>query len=68
MSLSQEDVVDVDAPSDIQQVNPRFARWLYENFLRLRNLLTVGVGVDGTFTTADSKTVTVKNGIITSIT
>jgi hypothetical protein len=68
MSLSEEDVVDVDATEDIIQ-NPReFSRWLYENFLRIRARLTGGTGITGTFTTVDGKTITVANGIITSIT
>lgn len=68
MSLSDEDVVDVDASEDIIREPREFSRWLYENFLRIRDRLTGGTNVTGTFTTVDGKTITVTNGIITSIT
>lgn len=36
-------------------------------FTKIRGILDKGEGVSGTFTTADAKTVTVENGVITSI-
>lgn len=68
MSISEEDVVDVDATDDVRQTHPIFHTWLFENFLRIRNFLSGGVGVTDTFTTMDGKTITVTNGIITDIT
>jgi len=39
--------------------------WLFDNFVIVKTILESGVS--GTFTTADSKTVTVTNGLITGI-
>ena len=43
------------------------SRYLYEQFALLRLHLGDIPGASGTFTTADAKTVTVTDGIITSI-
>jgi hypothetical protein len=45
--------------------DPAFLRVLEANFTLIRNALESGVS--GTFTTVDGKTITVVNGIVTSI-
>jgi hypothetical protein len=53
--------------------NPQLRLYIERELTRLSNALSAAVdgdiqGVSGTFTTVDSKTVTVTNGIITDIT
>lgn len=47
--------------------NPELDKKLLQNFAVLRNILAEGNSVSGTFTTTDGKTITVTNGIVTSI-
>ena len=56
--------IDLSEPRSLVE-DVEFANWLVFNFDIIKRALEDGV--DGSFTTADGKTVTVKNGIITSI-
>jgi len=53
--------------------NPELRLYIERELMRLSSAISAAVngqvqGVSGTFTTVDSKTVTVENGIITNIT
>lgn len=66
MATSNE--IDLSPPDDALREDA--VRYLFENFSRLQDIvaaLDAGQGVSGSFTTADSKTVTVVDGVITSI-
>lgn len=47
--------------------NPVLDKKLLQNFAVLRELLTQGNAITGSFTTTDGKTITVTNGIVTGI-
>ena len=67
MSLD-EDIVSLDPPENLETpLDNEIRRWLYENFSRLRERFAPSHNVSGTFTTTDGKTITVLNGVITSI-
>jgi len=63
MNASQIDITTVS----LEGLSEEAAIFLERNLGILRSLLEKGEGVTDTFTTADSKTVTVVDGIITGI-
>lgn len=66
MALSTE--IDLTPPENT--LDRQTIRYLIENFDRIKRIivaLDAGQGVSGTFTTADAKTVTVVDGVITEI-
>ena len=65
--MSEFKEIDISGNEFEAELPRDFILWLERNFQILRSLLENGDGVSGTFTTADSKTVTVTNGIITNI-
>jgi len=61
---------DIDSTPPERPLDPEVVRFLHENFSRIRDLTAVldaGQSVSGSFTTADAKTITVVDGIVTSI-
>ena len=65
MTTSAE--IDLSPPL---QIDVNLQRYLFENLARIKDILAAldaGIGVSDTFTTVDGKTVTVVNGVITSI-
>ena len=61
---------DIDLTPPVSDFTPDAIQYLYENFSRIRALITVlssAQGVTGVFHTTDGKTVTVTDGVITSI-
>lgn len=65
--MSEFKDIDTSAEQFDQITSEEMSIWLERNFQILRDLLEAGDGVSDTFTTTDGKTVTVVNGIITSI-
>jgi hypothetical protein len=61
---------DIDLTPPPVDVDKQLLQYLYNNLVRIQELLAAldaGQGASDTFTTADAKTVTVVNGVITSI-
>lgn len=66
--MATSNAIDLTPPENT--LDRQTVRYLHENFSRIQTLLAAldaGKGVSGTFTTADAKTVTVVDGIITGI-
>lgn len=66
--MATSDDIDLTPPENT--LDRQTVRYLHENFSRIQALLAAldaGKGISGTFTTADAKTVTVVDGIITGI-
>ncbi len=67
MADTKAEELDLSPPNVLTEPE-ELERYLFENFSRVQSILEdLDAGVDGTFTTVDGKTVTVTNGIITSI-
>lgn len=65
--MSADLIIPDDPQAQLSELHPDEVRWLFENFSAIRDVLINGNGVSGSFTSADAKTITVTNGIITSI-
>lgn len=66
--MPESSEIDLTPPAD--ELKQQTIRYLVENFERIQRIIAVldaGQGITDTFTTADAKTVTVVDGIVTSI-
>lgn len=63
MATTKSNELDLTPPDNYADLQT----WLAKNFGIIQDLLNTGIDVDDTFTTVDSKTVTVEQGIVKSI-